>query len=194
MGDFFEDLGKKITETADMLTKKTEKVMEIQKLQNQIRNLERANERDLKDLGRMVFVAYKTDGDVKEPYHELCENLKQREENIEDLKNQLEELRGSGKCPVCSAAVQEDMSFCPQCGAKLEKETEEDDIFEDEDIVAEAVSKEAAEEVKESGECCTCSQDAENKCDCGCDNAQESGTAEGAAEETCEKKECESGE
>ena len=52
MGDFFEDLGKKITETADMITKKTERVMEIQKLQNQIRNLE--------------------------PYHELCENLKQR--------------------------------------------------------------------------------------------------------------------
>lgn len=192
MGDFFEDLGKKITETADMLTKKTERVMEIQKLQNQIRNLERANERDLRDLGRMVFVAYKTDGDVKEPYHELCENLKQREDNIEDLKNQLEELRGSGKCPVCNAAVQDDMSFCPQCGAKLEKETKEEDIFEDEDIDAEVVSEEAVKEAEETGECCTCGQDAGKTCDCGCDSTQESSAEE--AEETCEKKECESGE
>lgn len=196
MGDFFEDLGKKITETADMITKKTERVMEIQKLQNQIRNLERANERDLKDLGRMVFVAYKTDGDVKEPYHELCENLKQREEMIEDLKNQLEELRGSGKCPECNATVQDDMAFCPQCGAKLVKETPEDDIFEDENIVAETAAEETADEAdKEADENCTCSKDEENSCGCGCDKeeGQESCKPE-EAEETCEKKECESGE
>jgi len=203
MGDFFEDLGKKITETADMITKKTERVMEIQKLQNQIRNLERANERDLRDLGRMVFVAYKTDGDVKEPYHELCENLKQREEMIEDLKNQLEELRGSGKCPECNATVQDDMAFCPQCGAKLVKETPEDDIFEDESVVSETaaeetVAEETADEAdKEADENCTCSKGGENSCDCGCgcdkEEAQESCKPE-EAEETCEKKECESGE
>lgn len=193
MGDFFEDLGKKITETADMITKKTERVMEIQKLQNQIRNLERANERDLKDLGRMVFLAYKTDGDVKEPYHELCENLKTREDTIEELKNQLEELRGSGKCPECNATVQDDMSFCPQCGAKLEKETEEDDIFEDESIDEEAAAKEQAEETEEAKEKCACSKEAEDSCTCDCGCAEEnSPTPE--TEETCEKKECESGE
>lgn len=193
MGDFFEDLGKKITETADMLTKKTERVMEIQKLQNQIRNLERASERDLKDLGRMVYAAYKSDGEVKEPYHELCENLKDREEKIETLKNQLEELRGSGKCPECGASVQDDMAFCPQCGAKLVKEEkEEDDIFEDEGIDVEAVVKDTEEcTCSEESKECGCSEKAEEACECGCGCAD---SAEEKTEETCEKKDCESGE
>lgn len=193
MGDFFEDLGKKITETADMLTKKTERVMEIQKLQNQIRNLERASERDLRDLGRMVYAAYKSDGEVKEPYHELCENLKDREEKIETLKNQLEELRGSGKCPECAATVQDDMAFCPQCGAKLVKEEkEEDDIFEDEGIDVEAVVKDAEEcACSEESKECGCSEKAEEACECGCGCAD---SEEEKTGETCEKKDCESGE
>ena len=32
MGDFFEDLGKRITETAGAVTKKTEEVVETQKI------------------------------------------------------------------------------------------------------------------------------------------------------------------
>lgn len=202
MGDFFEDLGKKITETADMLTKKTEKVMEIQKLQNQIRNLERANERDFRDLGRMVYVAYKTDGDVKEPYRELCENIKQREENIDDMKDQLEELRGSGKCPQCGASVQENMSFCPQCGAKIVKEAEEEDIFEDEEIPSEDAAEEEQCSCEAAQSECGC-QTAQDGCSCGCEEAEKKAEEESAKEQEevteeqeagCEKKECESGE
>lgn len=40
----FEDLGKFITETAGNVGKKTEEVMEVQKLKSQIRSLERSNQ------------------------------------------------------------------------------------------------------------------------------------------------------
>ena len=90
------------------------------------------------------------------------------------------------------------MAFCPQCGAKLVKETPEDDIFEDESVVSETDAEETADEAgKEADENCTCSKDEENSCDCGCgcdkEEDQESCKPE-EAEETCEKKECESGE
>lgn len=45
MGDFFEDLGKRITETAGAVTKKTEEVVETQKIKSQIRVEERNKER-----------------------------------------------------------------------------------------------------------------------------------------------------
>ena len=44
MGDFFEDLGKRITETAGAVTKKTEEVVETQKIKSQIRVEERNKE------------------------------------------------------------------------------------------------------------------------------------------------------
>ena len=55
MGDFFEDLGKRITETAGAVTKKTEEVVETQKIKSQIRVEERNKERDLQHLGKLVY-------------------------------------------------------------------------------------------------------------------------------------------
>ena len=55
MADFFEDLGKKITEVADDLGRKAGDTIETQKIKSQIRSLKRANERDYLDIGRMVY-------------------------------------------------------------------------------------------------------------------------------------------
>ena len=57
MGDFFEDLGKRITETAGAVTKKTEEVVETQKIKSQIRVEERNKERDLQHLGKLVYTS-----------------------------------------------------------------------------------------------------------------------------------------
>mgnify|MGYP000755446200 CR=1 FL=1 len=43
MADFFEELGKKISDVASDIGKKTEDTIEIQKLKSNIRGLQRAN-------------------------------------------------------------------------------------------------------------------------------------------------------
>lgn len=55
MADFFEDLGRKISDVANDIGKKTEDTIEIQKLKSDMRTLRRANDRDLMDMGRMVY-------------------------------------------------------------------------------------------------------------------------------------------
>lgn len=55
MVDFFEDLGRKISDVANDIGKKTEDTIEIQKLKSDMRTLRRANDRDLMDMGRMVY-------------------------------------------------------------------------------------------------------------------------------------------
>ena len=50
MDDFFSELGKKISETADIVGKKTNEILDTEKLKSRIRTLERANERDYIDL------------------------------------------------------------------------------------------------------------------------------------------------
>ena len=46
MADFFEQLGKKISDVAEDFGKKTEDTLEVQRIKSQIRSLDRANERD----------------------------------------------------------------------------------------------------------------------------------------------------
>ena len=51
MKDFFEDLGKRLSETAEAVTAKAGDAIEIQKLKAQIRELARGNAEDLMELG-----------------------------------------------------------------------------------------------------------------------------------------------
>ena len=55
MRTFWEDLSKRIGETAESVSNKAGEAVEIQKLKSQIRALERGTEEDLIDLGRMVY-------------------------------------------------------------------------------------------------------------------------------------------
>ena len=55
MADFFKDVEQKISEVVEELGKKTGDTLEIQKIKSDIRSLKRANERDLIDIGRMVY-------------------------------------------------------------------------------------------------------------------------------------------
>ena len=55
MADFFEELGRKISDVAIDLGKKTEDTLEIQRLKSDIRALQRDYDRDHMDIGRMVY-------------------------------------------------------------------------------------------------------------------------------------------
>ena len=55
MKTFFEDLTKRLGETAELVGNKANEAMEVQRLKNQIRTLERNNEDDLAELGRVLY-------------------------------------------------------------------------------------------------------------------------------------------
>lgn len=83
MGDFFEDLGKKITETAGAVTKKTEEMMETQKIKSQIRLEERNKENALQELGKQVYDRYQNGEIVDVDFVGLCEAIEQYEETVQ---------------------------------------------------------------------------------------------------------------
>ncbi len=168
MADFFGNLKKNLTETAekvakktgevaDVVAKKTEDVVEVTKIKNQIRTMERNNERDLTDIGKMIYESYKNGEEVDEKFVELCAAIKDREVEMIKLDKEVAELKGKDVCPECKNHVDNDAAFCPKCGAKVEREVEvvdvevEDvnDIAEVVDEVAEEIVEEVAEEVFE---------------------------------------------
>lgn len=93
MADFFEDLGKRISEVASDVTKKTGDVLEIQKIKSDIRSLQRANDRDLIDIGRMIYEKFH-DGEISDiDCVALCEAIEKREEKAERLKEEIERIQ-----------------------------------------------------------------------------------------------------
>lgn len=153
MADFFanlEDLGKIISkkagkavdvvtqkagEAVDVISKKAEETVEITKIKSQIGTMERNNERDYKDIGKMIYERYKQGEVVDGDFIEFCEAISEREDSICKAKEEIANLKGLEVCPKCDAHVEAGVHFCPKCGANLVEKSQEsvdDDGFEEE--------------------------------------------------------------
>ncbi len=93
MADFFGELGKKISDVAVDISKKAEDTFEVQKIKGDIRSIKRANERDLRDIGRMVYEKFRK-GEVDDTeYINLCEQIEKREEEIENWEEHIVKIK-----------------------------------------------------------------------------------------------------
>ena len=119
MKDFFEDLGKRLSETAEAVTAKAGDAIEIQKLKAQIRELARGNAEDLMELGQSIYDRFENGEELDEASKGLCEAIASRKESIEEYENKIEGLKGACECTRCGKMVAKDMAFCPYCGKRL---------------------------------------------------------------------------
>lgn len=125
MKDFFEDLGKRLGETAEAVTNKAGEAVEVQRLRSQIRSLEKENEKDLAEIGRMIYRQYQKKESVDAEAEAYCEAVESREESIREYRRKIIRVRGGVKCNVCGRMVAKDMIFCPYCGEKMPDERTE---------------------------------------------------------------------
>lgn len=155
MKGFLEDLGKKIGETAESFTNKAGEVVEIQRIRNQIHTMERSNDRDFRDIGRMVYDKYK-DGEVIDTEMVcICEEIEKREASVEELEQMIADVKGTVNCPDCQKPLEKDMAYCPYCGAKVPGKSEAcaEETCEEESCACEQSKVQGAcEEVKEAVE------------------------------------------
>ena len=94
MADFFDTLGQRISDVATDLGKKTEDTLEIQKIKSDIRGLKRANDRDFRDIGLMIYEKYEKGEEMEESYREICEAISKREDDIERQEEEIVRIKG----------------------------------------------------------------------------------------------------
>ena len=149
MRDFFEDLGKRLGETAETVTSKAGDAIEIQRIKGQIRGLARGNAVDLMELGRTIYDRYKEGGEVEESERALCDAVRDREAAIEDYEKKIANIRGASECPGCGRMVSKDMAYCPYCGEKVSVyDADAEEVRDDEsssDDHADSVKEKAAD-------------------------------------------------
>ena len=73
--------------------KKTGEVVETQKLKNQIQ-MRRENAKDWLEMGRSLYEAYKNGKAHSEDFHEICEKIREREEEILACEKKVSEMKG----------------------------------------------------------------------------------------------------
>lgn len=93
MKDFFEDLGKRLTETADTVVEKTSQAVEIQKLKSKVRTQERRIEKDMQNLGRILYEKYEQGEVLDEDFAELCKDIHESKEVIKELEMEIMEVQ-----------------------------------------------------------------------------------------------------
>lgn len=142
MKDFFEDLGKRIGETAETMTNMAGEAIEIQRLKSQIRTLARGNAVDLMELGKSIYDRYKAGEEVEESAQGLCDAIKDRETTIGEYEKKISKIKGASECSKCGKMVGKDMAFCPYCGEKVGSADE----TEYETAESEAAADEAADD------------------------------------------------
>lgn len=148
MKDFWEDLGKRIGETAENMTAMAGDAIEIQRLKSQVRNLARGNAVDLMELGRTIYDRYKAGEEVEESAKALCDAIKDREASMGEYEKKIAKIKGASECPKCGKMVAKDMAYCPYCGEKVEKIDAEP---ADADAADEYAEDAAGETVEEAG-------------------------------------------
>ncbi len=120
--DFFDTALNKAKETLDIVTKKTGEVVTAQKQKFDIASLENKRTKDFEKLGEIYFGLIKDaeieDGETKA----LVEAIIKKENEIFQLKDELNATRYQRICPNCQASISKTAVYCSACGAKLEIE------------------------------------------------------------------------
>lgn len=126
-----ESIGKVLAETAEVVAKKTEETIEIQKLKSQIRVMVRNNKRDFQDIGKMVYERFQK-GQVDDvDFLEICETIEEREGAIDEYKRQVAVIKGLEMCKSCKTHLEPSATYCPKCGAKAKEEIFVEDTLEE---------------------------------------------------------------
>ena len=126
-----ESIGKVLAETAEVVAKKTEETIEIQKLKSQIRVMARNNKRDFQDIGKMVYERFQKGQVDDADFLEICQTIEEREGVIDEYKRQVAVIKGLEMCRNCKTHLEPSAAYCPKCGAKAKEEIFVEDTLEE---------------------------------------------------------------
>ncbi len=120
----FDQASRKVTETVKGLQKKTNESMAMKRIDSQIKAAQAEIEGILKAIGEAAYAA-RAEENPFAGAGELFAAVTALKERIAEDRKELDKLNDVKRCQSCGAQVQYLAKFCPQCGAKLEVETEE---------------------------------------------------------------------
>ena len=133
--DFFNKIGKKVSQTYDATEEKTSKIDKEEKLKMKINENKSDIKQLYKEIGKKVYEKHVREEniDIRKELEEECTKIDVLSSEIETCLKSILELKERKQCPKCHSEIDLDAAYCPRCGEKqpdVENKVTED-IIED---------------------------------------------------------------
>lgn len=115
---FFDEALSKAKDTIEVIGKKTDEVVGIQKIKFEISSNESKCEKDYAKLGKILFSA-RDNFQLSDEMKELVENITLKNDRINQLKAELNKAKNRRFCPNCAATIEMNSKYCSSCGAQV---------------------------------------------------------------------------
>lgn len=145
--DFFDKLGKKVSEGYNAAAERTSKLTREAKLKLSIAESKSKIDEEYKKIGEKVYEKFldSRDHNIAMTLIEEFKTIDALKESIKNNETEILNLKDKKKCEKCGKEYDESFEFCPNCGSENKKE--EPQVFE-----AEVVQQNANDEEGKSEE------------------------------------------
>ncbi|MCL1791978.1 MAG: zinc ribbon domain-containing protein [Peptococcaceae bacterium] len=115
---FFDDLGKKITQTGQGVAQKTRNVADTVKLNSMISDEKKNVDRAYFQIGKAYFEAY-GNNNPDQLFDQMIDGINDSNAKIATYTEQIKQIKGVVPCPKCGTEVPYNAPFCSSCGGTM---------------------------------------------------------------------------
>lgn len=116
----FDNITKRVTDTAKAAAKKSGSMVEVTRLNINIGAEEEKIKKIYTEMGKMLYDDYSEGKITGDEIAGLCGKIDAINGSIEDMKEKILELRNVKACQGCGLELEMEMDFCYKCGRKQE--------------------------------------------------------------------------
>jgi len=119
---FFDDIGKKISQTTQSAVKGAKEMADIAGLNMKISEEQGSLNSLYAQIGKKYYELHSETAD--ENFSELCTSVTECSAKIANLEEEVKKIKGIKRCQSCGAEVPMTATFCGTCGAETREEPE----------------------------------------------------------------------
>ena len=118
--DFFDKLGKKVSETYNAASEKTANFAKETKLRMEISENKDKIDEEYKKIGKKLYEKYlnRRDEELVMWFIDEFKNVDMLTEAIKNRQNEILDLTDKKKCANCGETYEGKFEYCPKCGAQ----------------------------------------------------------------------------
>ncbi len=116
---FFDDTLTLAQETFDVIGKKTEEVVAVQKLKLKAKSAENKINSLYERLGKMCYEQFLNDNESVAFAGELAEKITEKSGELQNLREEICKAKGGKCCEDCKTFNEQTAAFCKKCGKEL---------------------------------------------------------------------------
>ena len=118
---FLDQLSARVNQGFNQVTSQTKDFTEQVKIENEIKNLEKAAQANYEELGRAMYNASRHPSGEAADYEVIMRQIDGILQQIQEKKAAKQEIMNRVICPSCGKSVPAGTKFCSYCGALMEQ-------------------------------------------------------------------------